>query len=535
VTIDIGPIHFVPEFGPVELVFLLLVVGTALSFLARRIRVAEPILLLLGGVALGFIPGLPPIELEPDLVFVLFLPPILFAAAYFTPIRDFRANARPILFLAIGLVLFTTVVVGLVAMAFIPQMAANPAVAFTLGAIVAPPDAVAATAVFRRLGVPRRIVTILEGESLINDASSLIAYRAASIAAVTMAFSLLDSTVAFVVVSLGGIAVGIIVGAVITRALSRTADPLLEIIVSLLAPVTAYLIAEQLFHVSGVLATVVAGLITGRKAARVLSADARLMGRGVWSAVIWVINTFVFMLIGLQLPAIIEDLNEWSAAELIAIGAIISATVIVTRIVWVFPATYLPRRLSARIRAREPYPPPAGVFIVSWAGMRGVVSLAAALALAVDFPLRDLILYLTFCVILATLVGQGLTLPWLIRRLGVVAADGPDTEEAHARLAAVEAALGRLDELADEYPGHLELIDQLRQSFDHEATHAWPHAETPPDEAEQERLDHAAIRTAVIVAQREAVIQLRDGGVINDETLRTIERDLDLETLRAAE
>ncbi len=306
----------------------------------------------------------------------------------------------------------------------------------------------------------------------------------------------------------------------------------LEVVVSLFAPIAAYLAAEEL-HVSGVLAVVVAGLITGRRAARVLSPTARLMGQGAWSTLIWFINAFVFMLIGLQLPGIISDLDEYTAPELLVLGVAVSLAAIVARIVWVFPASYLPRFLSAKLRARDPYPPARAVFIVSWAGMRGVVSLAAALALPVTFPQRDLILYLTFCVIAATLVGQGLTLAWLTRRLGVVAGDGPDTEEAHARLAAVEAALQRLDELVEVYPGHLELIEQLRASYDHEASHVWPHAEGPRDEAEQEILDHRAIRNAVNTAEREAVIALRDQGIINDETLRRIERDLDLEVLRA--
>jgi monovalent cation/hydrogen antiporter len=519
------------ELGAIELVFIVLVVAIGLSYVARWIRIAEPIILLVGGIALGLVPGLPEIELEPDLVFLLFLPPILFSAAYFTPIRDFKANARAILLLAIGLVLFTTVIVGLVAHALVPGL--SLAAALTLGAIVAPPDAVAATAVFRRLGVPRRVVTILEGESLINDASSLIAYRVASSVALGLAtFSLADSSVSFLVVGLGGIAVGVICGAIVTRAIDRTGDPILEIIVSLVAPMAAYLTAE-LVGVSGVLATVTAGLIMGRRAARVLSAEGRLMGRGVWQTVIWAINAFVFMLIGLQLPAILGDLTDHPPAELVGLGVAISATVIITRIVWVFPGTYLPRWLSASIREREPYPSPRAVFIVSWAGMRGVVSLAAALALATDFPQREMILFLTFCVILATLVGQGLTLPWLIRRLGVVAADGVDPEEAHARLAAVEAALRRLDGLALDYPGHGELIDQLRVEYDHEASHVSPNVGDVPDESEREQIDHRAIRSAVILAEREAVIRLRDDGVINDETLRKIERDLDLEAVRA--
>ena len=531
------------DLGSIQLIFVTLAFAIGLTYLARRLRIADPILLLLGGIVLSQLPDLPDIVLAPDIVFLLFLPPILFGAAYFTPIRDFRANLRPILLLAIGLVLFTTVVVAFV----VQQLTGMPvAAALALGAIVAPPDAVAATAIFRRLGVPRRVVTILEGESLLNDASALIAYRAAVAAAAAAsasgaaAFSLggaagdvVDSAVDFVVVAAGGMAIGAIVGAVITRTLHRTADPIVEIIITLLAPATAYLAAEQV-GVSGVLATVVAGLITGQRAARVLSPDARLMGFGVWQTVIWLINAFVFMLIGLQLPAILRAvLVDYAPGELLALGLAVSATAIVARIVWVYPATYLPRFLSAKLRARDPYPPARSVFIIAWAGMRGVVSLAAAFALPADFPSRDLILFLTFCVIVATLIGQGLTLPWLIRHLGVLAPTGADGEEVHARLAAVESALRRLEELKHDYPDHLPLIDQLREEYEHEAGHVLPRPGAGPDEAEQELLDHRAIRNAVLIAQRDAVIGLRDAGVINDETLRAIERDLDLEALRA--
>jgi monovalent cation/hydrogen antiporter len=518
------------ELGPIPLVFLLLAVAIGLTYVARRLRIADPILLLLGGILLSALFDLPDVVLAPELVFFLFLPPILFAAAYFTPIRDFKANLRPILLLAIGLVLFTTVAVAVVAQ----ELTGMPwAAAFALGAIVAPPDAVSATAIFRRLGVPRRIVTILEGESLVNDAAALIAYRTAVIAAGPVAFSLENAAVDFVLVAAGGLAVGAVVGLILTRTLHRTADPIIEILVTLLAPATAYLVAEEI-GVSGVLATVVAGLITGQRAARVLSPDARLMGAGVWQTVIWLINAFVFMLIGLQLPAILEAvLAVYDPAQLVGLGLAVSTTVIVARIVWVYPASYLPRFLSARIRARDPYPPGRAVFIVSWAGMRGVVSLAAAFALPPDFPSRDLILFLTFCVIAATLVGQGLSLPWLIRRLGVVASAAGDGEEVHARLAAIEAALRRLEELKVDYPDHLPLIDQLHEEYEHEAEHVLPRPGSEPDEATRELLDHRAIRSAVLVAQREAVIALRDAGVINDQTLRAIERDLDLEALRA--
>jgi len=515
----------------IELVLLMLALAVGVAYVARRVRIADPILLLIAGVALGLAPGLPRIELEPDLVFALFLPPILFAAAYFTPIRDFRANGRAILLLAVGLVLFTTLVVGFVANAMIPGM--GLAAALTLGAIVAPPDAVAATAIFQRLGVPRRIVTILEGESLINDATSLTAYRAASAAALGLiAFSPAGSTIDFLIIGIGGVLVGIFIGLVVTALLRRTSDPELEIVVTLIAPATAYLFAER-FGLSGVLATVVAGLITGRRAARVLSPDARLLGRGAWQILIWAINAIVFMAIGLQLPSIMAGLSTIPADVLIRYGLIVSLTVIVARFVWVFPATYLPRFLSAKIRARDPYPPPRAVVIVSWAGMRGVVSLAAALALAPDFPSRSLILYLTFCVILATLVGQGLTLPLLIKKLGVTATgDGLEAEETHARLTAVDAGLARLEELRGEYAGHLPLIDQIKEELEHEVTHVAPGEDVGLDEAEQEALEHRAIRTAVLLAEREAVIQLRDEGVINDETLRRIELELDLEAVR---
>lgn len=521
------------EFGPIELVIGLFVVIIALAYLARRVGVAYPILLVMGGLILGFFPGLPTIKLQPDIVFLLLLPPILFGAAYSTPIRDIKANARPIALLAVGLVLFTTVVVGTVVHLLVPGMGLFPA--YALGAIVAPPDAVAATSIFRRIGAPRRIVTILEGESLINDASALIAYRFAVAAAVTGSFALAAAPIAFLYVGLGGILVGVVVGVLVTTAWRRTADPTLEIMVSLLAPFAAYLPAEAM-GTSGVLAVVVAGLIAGRGAARALSPDARLMGRAVWGIVTFMINGIAFILIGLQLPSIVARLPTWSALQLIGLGLAISLSAIAARIVWVFPATYLPRRLSARIRTGDPYPPPAAVFVVSWAGMRGAVSLAAALALPLDpvaFPERDLMIFLAFCVILATLVGQGLTLPWLVRRLGIVSTTGEETEEAHARLAAVEAALNRLTELADEYPGHLELVEQLQARYDHEANHIWPHSESPRDEVEQEALDHFEIRSAVVAAQRDAVIRLRDDGIIGDDVLHRIERDLDLEALRS--
>lgn len=517
-----------PHLDPIHLVLLLLVVATALAYLARRIGVPYPILLVLGGLVLGLVPGLPVVELEPELVFLLFLPPILFGAGFATPIRDFKANMRPILLLAVGLVLFTTLVVGVVVHALVPDM--GWAAAFALGAIVAPPDSVAATAIFQRLGVPQRIVTILEGESLINDASALTAYRFAVAAALTGSFSLVEAGVSFVILGLGGIAVGIVVAALVTASWRRTGDPLLEIVVSLLAPVTAYLSAE-LLSTSGVLAAVTAGLIVGRTASRALSSEARLIGRGVWNVVIFLINGFVFILIGLQLPAVVAEL-ERPLSEALGIALVVSLVVVVSRIVWVYPASYLPRWLSPSLRARDPYPPWQAVFVVSWAGLRGVVSLAAALALVGDFPERNLIIFITFVVILVTLVGQGLSLPWLARTLGVTSAAGTNGEEATARARATEAGLARLAELEREYPDHVPLVRELRERYDHRASHEWQHQDGPRDEEELELLEHRRIRRSLLDAERDAVIQLRDDGVIGDEVLRVLERDFDLEELR---
>ena len=499
----------------IELVMLLLVVATGLGYLARRLGIAYPIVLVLGGLVLGLvfsqIPDAPAIELPPEVVFLIFLPPILFGAGYDTPIRDFKANLRAIGLLAVGLVLFTAVVVAIVMSALVPELGWWPALA--LGAIVAPPDAVAATSILRRLGVPTKVVTILEGESLVNDATALILLRVAIMAIPAGAFSLVEASASFVVVGLGGIAVGVVIGTLITTAWRRTSDATLEIALSLLAPLTAYLAGEAL-GVSGVLATVTAGIIAGRKAARALSPDGRLMGRGVWSVILFLINGFAFLLIGL--------------------GIAVSLTVIVARIAWVFPATYIPRWLSPGLRKRDPIPPNGAIFVVSWAGMRGVVSLAAALALPFDVPDRDLIIYLTFCVILATLVGQGLTLPWVIRTVGLVRGTHEEREEAQARQVAVEAAAERLEELGEAYPDHMELIVQLRARFDEEASHVWPEPnDSGPTEADQERLDHQAIRMSLISAQRDAIIRLRDDGVIGDTALHRVERDLDLEAVRS--
>jgi monovalent cation/hydrogen antiporter len=524
--------------GEVEFVLVLLVVIAVLATAARKIGIPYPIVMVLGGLVLGVAAsaiGLPPLELQPELVLVTFLPPLLMAAAYFTSIRDFKANLRPIVLLSVALVLVTIPAVAVVAMALIPGL--TWPVAFALGAIVSPPDAVAATSIMGRLGVPRRIVTILEGESLVNDATALVAYRLAVAAAVTGAFSLADAGLRFLVVGAGGVVIGLALAWLIMFVFRRLNDPPVEVLVTLLVPYATYIAAEAV-GASGVLSTVAAGLYFGRVLPRVTGTDTRVLAGAVWQMVIFVLNGFVFVLIGLQLPDISTSLTGFPATYLLGLAAAVSLTVILVRIAWVFPATYLPRILSARIRERDPSPSWQAVFIVAWSGMRGVVSLAAALALPLTvqpgapFPQRGLLIFLAFSVILATLVGQGLSLPWLIERLGVAGDTVAEREERTARTTAAEAAVRRIGELEHRWPGHLPLLDQLRTMYNHRTEHLGDPTDGPNAELDQELVEHKLIRQDVIQAERDAVVSLRDQGVINDEVLRRVEADLDLEELR---
>ncbi|HEX4744420.1 MAG TPA: Na+/H+ antiporter [Candidatus Limnocylindria bacterium] len=514
----------------IELVLGLMAVVAALAAVARRIGVPYPLLMVVGGTAIGLVPGLPHVELEPDLVFLLFLPPLLYIAAASTSIRDIRRNTRPIALLAVGLVLFTIAAVAVAVRLAVPSM--SWPIAFALGAIVAPPDAIAATAVLQRVGAPKRIVTILEGESLLNDATALVAYRIALLAAVTGSFSLVEAGGRFLTVGLGGVLLGLAVGFAVTELRRRLSDTPVSITVSLLAPYVAYLPAEQL-GVSGVLAAVTAGLYVGQHASRTLSSEARVAGAAVWQMVVFVLNGLVFTLVGLQLPAVVAGLGDIPASSLLGLGALVSLTVIVARFVWVFPGTYLPRLLSPSLRRRDPNPPWQWVVVLGWAGMRGAVSLAAALALPHDLAERPLLIFITYCVIATTLVGQGLTLPFVIRGLGVTVADDTGHEEAHARAETADAALARLAELRAPYSDHGELLDALEARYSHQATHALEHHDGPDAAPEEELIVHRRIRRELIEAEREAALDLHARGAISDEVRRRIERDLDLEELRA--
>jgi CPA1 family monovalent cation:H+ antiporter len=505
----------------------LIAVVIVLTAVSRRLGLSSPIVMVIGGLLLSFVPSVPEVELPPELVFLGFLPPLLFAGGYFTSTRDFKANLRSIVLLAVGLVIFTAAIVAVVAHELVPEL--GWAGAFALGGIVAPPDAVAATAIFQRLGVPRRVVTILEGESLVNDATALIIYRFAIAAAAVGAFSLLEASATFVVVLLGGIAIGFIVGYVVDVFMDKVTDTAIAVAITLIAPYAAYLPAESI-GVSGVLAAVVGGL-WARHAMRHTSSDTRVVGAAVWQLWLFLLNGLVFFLLGLQLPTVLRRVQAADESGVVVATIAIVVTVVLARMVWVLPGAYLPH-LIPFVARRETRPRWRGVAVVSWAGLRGVVSLAAALALPEDFPARDLILLFTFAVILVTLVGQGLTLPLVIRMLGIAPDGDAAHAEVHARALTAEAALSRIEELATEFPGHAELISTLRTQYEHRASHGDTHHGDAPGTAEQELLEHTQMRREVIEAERRAAFELHERGVIGDDILRRIERDLDLEELR---
>jgi len=537
----------------IETILGLLLAVAALATLATRLGVPYPILLVIGGSALGFVPGLPPVELDPELVFLLFLPPLLYVSALFTSWRDFRANIRPISLLAVGLVLMTTFVVG----AVVHTVIGLPwAAAFVLGAIVSPTDAIAATTVAQRLGVPRRIVTILEGESLVNDATGIVAYRVAVAAVVTGAFSIWEAGLQFVVGAAGGIAFGFAVGWLVIwvrRHLSE--DPSVQNTVSLLTPFVAYLAAEELPHslwellhelfgvpgdlyFSGVLAVVTTGLYLGRKGPYIISSGTRLQGYATWELITFLLNGLIFILIGLQLRSVVQGLDEYTAGQIISYAVLVSLTVILVRMIWVFPATYVPRWIIRRIRERDPSPPWRSVSIIAWTGMRGVISLAAALALpfqttaGVQFPDRNLIIFLTFCVILATLVIQGLSLPVLIRTLSLEDDHIGDKEETHGRIKIAEAALERLEELVDEDWVREDTAERVRGLYSYRRNRFASRFDGDPDGVEVRSAAYQRLMIELLGAQRLRLVTMRDEGSIGDEVMHRIERDLDLEESR---
>jgi Na+/H+ antiporter len=516
----------------VELVLVSLLVSVAvLAAAARSVNVPYPIVLVVGGLVLGLVPGIPTVELAPELVLVVFLPPLLYSAAFFANLNELRRDARSISMAAIGLVLATMCAVAVVAHELIGGL--SWAAAFTLGAIVAPTDPVAATAIARRQNAPRRVVSVVEGESLINDGTALVAYKLAAAAAVGGSFSLWDAGMEFVLGGAGGILIGLAVGWLIAEIRGRLNDVPVEITISLLSGYAAYLPAERL-DCSGVLAAVTAGIVVGWQAPRISTASMRLQGFAVWETLVFLLNALLFVLIGLQLPLILDGLDGMSAATLVGQAVAVSLAVILTRIAWLQTTPFVIRALDRRPQQRARRVPWRARMIVAWSGMRGSVSLAAALALSADFPQRDVVVLMTFAVILTTLVLQGLTLPALIRRLDVRDDGAEAREELLGRRAAVDAALMRIEELSGQEWTREDTADRMRRAYDYRRRRLAAMAGEPEDE---ENYEHRARKyqkmiRAVLDAQREELVRLRNAGTISNEVMHRLERELDLEDER---
>lgn len=515
-----------------------LVGSVVLAGLARRFDISSPLALVVAGLLAGLIPGLRGIELEPELVLFVILPPLLWSAGLESSYVAMRRNKRSIGLLAVGLPLATTFAVGVVAYHTVPEL--TIAAALTLGAIVAPPDAVSATAIGRRLGLPRQIMTLLGGESLLNDATALTAYKVALAAAVGTAATWQSGLGTFALAAVGGAVVGMVLGSLIAFVRRWFDDPMIESAIGLVAPFFIYFLAEEV-HGSGVIAVVVAALMLGQLSSRSGYAT-RLQDAAVWRAVQLILESFAFLLIGLQLPTVVGELSGISAGTLAVASIAVLGTVIVVRIIWVYAFAYIPRVLSPRIRSRETRPPTkAEAFIVAWAGMRGVVSLAAAFAVPMTtlsgdpFPGRPQLVFLTFVVVIGTLLLHGLTLPWLIKVLDVQGDDDhrDALQQAAAQTKAAAAAETRLDEvLADQRPGSRvgDAAEVLRGWNERRQRAAWERLGRGEDEiGESPAAAFKRLRLEMLAAERQAFIDERDAGSISDEVLREALHGLDLE------
>jgi monovalent cation/hydrogen antiporter len=516
----------------IETLLLLLAMLVVVALAARRLRTAPSVLLVIAGVALAFLPGLPRIELAPELVLLGMLPPLIYSAGVAMSWREFRFNLRPITLLAVGCVIFTTCAV---AMAMHWLLGMPFAVAFMLGAIVAPPDVVAPLAIARPLGLPRRLLVILEGEGLANDATALIIYRFAIAAVSTGMFSFANASGTFVLIVVGELAWGIAVGWLSLHLRLWARDPRVEITMSLMTPYLAFWIPAQIGG-SGVLATVACGLFVSWNGPMLIPGATRLQGIFFWDLVVYFLEGFIFLLTGLQVRAVIERASSFALGD-IALGALIVLTVIIAaRFIWMFPATYLPRWLFPSIARRDPSPPWQWPFLLAFVGVRGVVSLAAALAIPLTtasgaaFPYRDQVLFMTVGVILLTLVGQGLLLPPVVRWLGLTrdrAAEHRREHEAElaARWEALELARGRIDALAANGNIPPEVVMTLRSHQDYR-TGRLPRSMSDGIEAAHLTAD---LRTELIGTEREYIHRMLREGRITDESRRRIERELDLE------
>jgi Na+/H+ antiporter len=517
------------------IIFGLLLAVTALAVAARWLDVPYPILLVLGGLVLGFVPGLPDIHLQPDLVLLIFLPPLLYGAAFFTSLRDLRANARAIALLAIPLVIATMVAVAVVAHYAIGL---EWSVAFVLGAVVSPTDAVAPATVLRDLGAPRRVLAIIEGENLTNDWTALVLYRIAVGAVVSGSFSLWDAGLRFVFNGVAGLAIGLAVGFVVRHVRRRIDDPPTELAISLLTAYAAYLPAEEI-GVSGVIAAVTVGIYLGWYTPELTTPTTRLQITSVWELLTFLVNAVLFLLVGLQLPTVLDQISGRSAGELAAWAALVSGVVVAVRLLWEFTVPQAVRLVDRRVGQLARRLDWRQRLIIGWAGMRGSVALAAALAIPFrtdsgsPFPDRDLLLFLTFTVIVVTLVVQGLTLKPLVRWLDVADDGAEEHEETKARLRAAEAALARLEELADEDWVREDTFERTRNLFDYRRRRFGARFDGGDGGDYEERsTDYRRLLRELLGAERDELLALRNEGYISDDVRRRVERDLDLEESR---
>jgi Na+/H+ antiporter len=527
----------IAEFGAHQEVQLLLLLlsAAALLLLADPLGIPYPILLVLGGLVLGFGPGVPTLTLPPDVVLVGILPPLLYSAAYNTGLRELRQNLRPISLLALGLVTATMISVAAVAHVAIGL---SWAASFVLGAVVSPTDPLAATSIGRRFGVPRRPLAIIEGESLVNDGTALVLFKFAVAAVVAGTFSLAHAAASFAWTVVAGVGVGLVIGHAIRLVRRRLDNPPLEVMIAFLTGYFTFLPASAI-GASGVLAVVTAGVYMGWHTPELTTVETRLTGFSFWSIFNFLLNALLFGLVGLQLRPILDSLSGYSTGQLIAYAVAVAAVVIGTRIVWVVPLTYLPRLLFRRIRERDPYPPWQQPAFVCWTGMRGAVTLAAALAIPLTtdagsrFPDRDLIVFLAFCVVLATLVVQGLSLPVVIRGLGLEDDGIGVKEEAKARIHAADAAIARLEELIDEGSVRADTAERLRGAYEFRRSRFRARFDDADDGAIEERsLAYQRVRRELLEAERSAIVALRNEGRIADEVMHRLQRDLDLEDSR---
>jgi|SRR6478672_11556100 CPA1 family monovalent cation:H+ antiporter len=505
---------------------LALVVAVAVVAAAsRRLGLSAPLVLVVVGLVASLVPGVPEYRIDPDVVLIGFLPPLLYAAALRTSLVDVRANRQAIGIMAVGAVVFTTLLVGLVAWAVIPGV--SPAGAFALGAVVSPPDAVAATTIARKVGMPRRIVAILEGESLLNDATALVALRTTT-AAILASVSVLGVAGRFVLAAGGGIVIGLAMAAVLALARKRVQDPVLDTTLSLVAPFLTYLAAEAV-HASGVLAVVIVGLLLGHKSPALQSASSRLAEQTNWRTITFVLENAVFLLIGLQLRTVVQNATEGNltSRQLAGICVAVLLATLVTRIVWVFSATAAYRYGTATMRANAWSW--SAATLTSWAGMRGVVTLAAAFVLPEETPRRDVLILAAFAVVGGTLLVNGTTLPWLVRRLDL---PGPDPaedalEEAALLSKATRAGLARLDELKAEGDDPA-VIERLEERARSRADAAWERLGAPSDD-ETPSESYRRLRQEMLHAERDVVLKARDSGKVDDEVLRDVMNLLDAE------